>query len=110
MKRIILALAAGTLALAGAAQAERPVNARQLNQERRIDAGARSGKLSPREAMRLKAQQRSIARYTAQLRAAHGGHLTDRDKMLVHARQDSANALILKRKNNAVRGRDHLPI
>ena len=111
MKHLTLALAGATLiGAAGAAQADPPVNARQVNQERRIDAGVRSGKLSPGEAARLKAQQRSIKRYTEQLRAAHGGKLTAHDKMLIHARQDSANALILKRKNNAVRGKDHLKL
>ncbi len=110
MKRTLLALALGAATLAGAAQAERPVNARQLNQERRIDAGVRSGKLSPREAARLKRQQAAIRADEAHRRAAHGGHLTATDKRLIHARQDSANAVILKNKNNAVRGKDHLKL
>lgn len=110
MKHLFLTLGAGGLLLAGAAQAASPVNVRQANQERRIDAGARSGKLSRTEAGRLHAQQGSIKAYEAQLRAAHGGKLTARDKRLIHARQDAANAQILKKKNNAVRGKNHLKI
>lgn len=111
MKPTTLALALGlvTVAVAGAAQAAPPVNARQLNQERRIDAGVRSGKLSPHEAAVLKSQQASIRGEERRMRAAHGGHLTARDKRLIHARQDAANAQILHKKHNAVRGRDHLP-
>ncbi len=110
MKRTLLALALGAATLAGTAQAERPVNVRQLNQERRIDAGVRSGKLSPREAARLRHQQRSIKAEEAYRRSRHHGHLTAPDKRLIHARQDSANAMILKKKNNAVRGKDHLKL
>ena len=110
MKFGTIALGMAALLIAGAAQAQGPVNARQLNQERRIDAGARSGKLSPREAAQLKRQQASIKRYEDQLRARHGGKLTERDKRLVHARQDAANAAILHKKDNAVRGRNHLKI
>ena len=110
MKRTLFMLMLGTMTLAGTAQAEKPVNVRQLNQERRIDAGVRSGKLSPREAARLRAQQRSIRAEEANRRAMHGGHLTAHDKRLIHARQDSANAMILKKKDNAVRGKDHLKL
>jgi hypothetical protein len=110
MRKTMIVLALGALTAAGMGQAERPVNARQLNQERRIDAGMRSGKLTHGEAARLKAQQDDIRRYEDQLRAAHGGHLTARDKRLVHARQDAANARILHAKNNRVRGPNKLKI
>ena len=110
MKSTIIALALGSLAVTGTALAEKPVNARQLNQERRIDAGVRSGKLTHGEAARLKAQQASISRYATQLRAAHGGKLSQYDEHLIHARQDAANAAILKKKDTAVRGKDHLKL
>ena len=110
MKFTIIALAIGSLAISGAALADKPINARQLNQERRIDAGVRSGKLTHAEAARLKAQQEAITRYEHQLRAAHGGKLSKNDERLVHARQDAANAAILKKKDNAVRGKNHLKL
>lgn len=110
MKSTIIALAIGSLAIGGTALAEKPVNARQLNQERRIDAGVRSGKLTHAEATRLKAQQASISRYAAQLRASHGGKLSAYDERLIHSRQDAANAAILKKKDNRAHGKNHLKI
>jgi hypothetical protein len=110
MRKTMIALALGAMAAAGAAQAEMPVNARQVNQERRIDAGVRSGKLTRAEAARLKREQAEIKRYEDGLRAAHGGKLTEHDKMLVHARQDAANARILHQKNDAQRGPNKLKL
>lgn len=110
MKRIFAGFAVVALACGVTAQAATPINARQLNQERRIDAGVRSGKLTHAEASRLRAQQSEIRRYAAQLRARHHGKLTDRDEHLIHARQDAANAAILKKKDNGIRGENHLKI
>jgi hypothetical protein len=111
MKTLItLALALGTLSTAGTAIAAGPINARQLNQERRIDAGVRSGKLTHREAAQLRAQQRSISRQEDRMRARSGGPLTRRDKAVLHARQERANRAILAKKHNARRGPNHLKI
>ena len=110
MKRMILALSLGALTFGSAVTAQSPVNLRQANQERRIDAGTRSGKLTHREAANLKAQQRSIAALEARLRARHGGHLTAADKRLVHARQAQANRAILSQKHDRQRGRNHLKV
>lgn len=52
MRAIFVALVVA-LVVTAAAQAEKPINARQLNQEHRIDAGLRSGKLTHAEAARL---------------------------------------------------------
>ena len=110
MKKIIVALALGAVCAATGASAAGPVNVRQLNQERRIDAGTRSGKLSPHEAATLKRQQNSISVQEDRLRARHGRHLTARDKRLIHARQARANRAILAKKHNRVRGKDHLKL
>ena len=110
MRILPLALALATLGLGSAAQAQAPVNARQLNQERRIDAGQRSGKLTGNEAARLDAEQRSIRRLEDQLRARHGGHLTRADKRLIKQRQEAANRHILQQKHDAQRGRNKLKI
>ena len=110
MKTIIIAAALGTLGLAGIAAAAPIVNVRQANQERRIDAGTRSGKLTHAEAARLKSEQRAIALQQKRLRARHGGHLTARDKRTIHARQEAANGHILKQKGNARRGPNKLKI
>lgn len=107
----ILSIAAiGALLVAGAAQAQHPTNVRQLNQERRIDAGTRSGKLTRAEAARLKSEQASITRLERQLKARHGGRLTSADKRLIHARQAQANRHILAQKHDSERGKNHLKL
>ena len=90
MKKLIAAAVLGALGLGAVAQAAPVVNLRQANQERRIDAGTRSGKLTHREAARLKAEQRQIAMREKMARKRHGGHLTARDKRAIHARQEAA--------------------
>jgi hypothetical protein len=104
------ALLVGLVTVGTAAAAQSPVNVRQANQERRIDAGHRSGKLTHSEDARLKSEQRSIARLEKQLRARHGGHLTAADKRLIHARQESANRHILAQKQDGQRGRNKLKL
>lgn len=110
MNQTIIALTLSALAIGTTASAAAPVNIRQANQERRIDAGSRSGKLTRHEATALKAQQRSIQRLEARLRARHGGRLTAHDKRVIHARQAQANRAILAQKRDAQRGKDHLKL
>lgn len=110
MKKIIIALALGATCVGTVASAAPAVNVRQLNQERRIDAGTRSGKLTPHEANGLRAQQHSISNQEARMRARHGGHITAYDKRVIHARQARANRAILAKKHNAAHGKNHLHI
>jgi len=62
MHRAILAMAAAASVATCSVPATAQRNARQLNQERNIDAGIRSGKLTTREARNLKAEVRAIER------------------------------------------------
>lgn len=109
MRIIVAALALGALA-AGTAASAGPVNVRQANQQRRIDAGVRSGKLTRSEAARLRTEQRSIEREKAVLKARHGGHLTAADKRRIHYRQQRANSHILAQKHDGQRGRNKLKL
>lgn len=102
------ALLIGLVTTGAATVALSQVNVRQANQERRIDAGTRSGKLTHAEKARLDAEQRSIARLEKQLRARHGGRLTAADKRLIHSRQEAANRHILAQKHDSQRGRNKL--
>ena len=85
------------------------INVNQINQQRLIDAGNRSGKLSNGETRQLKNQQRAIVREEAHMRARHGGHLTRRDERILHRQQHQAKHDIKALKHNGVRGKDHLP-
>ena len=109
MKKIIAAIAFGAMGLT-VAQAAPVVSARQANQERRIDAGKRSGRLTNAEAARLKSEQRAIAMEERRMRARHGGRLTARDKRIIHARQEAANRHILNQKRDAQRGPNKLKL
>lgn len=109
MKRPLIALALAALVAPGIASAAPTVNVRQLNQERRIDAGLRSGKLTRSEAARLRAQQAQIRAEVAQMRRRHPHGLTAADKARLTALQDRADAAILGQKHDAQRGPDKRP-
>jgi hypothetical protein len=107
MKRMLIALAIGTFVGSGA-MAAATVNVRQLNQERRIDAGLRSGKLTQAEASHLRAQQASIRSEVARMRQRHPHGLTEADKQRLTAMQDEADRAILHQKDDAQRGPNKL--
>jgi hypothetical protein len=108
MKRMLVTLAIGTLIGSSAAMAAPTVNVRQLNQERRIDAGLRSGKLTQGEAGHLRAQQASIRAEVSRMRAKHPHGLTESDKRRLTALQDEADRAILHQKDDAQRGPNKL--
>ena len=108
MKRPLIAVALAVLVTPGIALAGH-VNTRQINQERRIDAGHRSGKLTDAEVARLKAQQDSITAAVAKMRARHPAGLTAADKARLTAMQDEADKAIIGKKDNAQRGPNTLP-
>ena len=110
MKKTMMAVALAALGLASVAPAAPVVNARQFNQTRRIDAGVRSGKLTHSEAAQLKSEQRAIAMQEKGMKARHRGHLTRRDKQIIHRRQEAANRHILQQKHDAQRGRNKLKV
>jgi hypothetical protein len=105
MKKLTLALAVAGLSITTVAQADIRVDARQLNQQRQIDAGKRSGKLSPAERERLTAQQRSIERTKKQLERS-GGRFTRAEVARVNAMLDKSQADIVRAKQNRTRGRN----
>ena len=93
MNKTFYALALMSLAATLPVSVSAAVNARQIDQQRRIDAGKRSGKLTERERLRLKAEQRSIVRMQHRMKA----------------RQRAAERNIYRAKHNAHRGKNHLP-
>lgn len=114
MRKMMMTMAIAAMGLSpvggliGSASAE--VNARQFNQERRIDAGRRSGKLTAAEGKVLRDEQRAISRLGERLRARHNGRLTAADNRLIKQRQDAADRHILNQKYDRQRGSDHLRV
>ena len=100
MRKLIAAAALGLAALTAAAPAAAQVDARQYNQERRINQGVRSGELTPREANRLSRQQNNIARQEQRMRYRNGGYLNGRQRARLTDRQLRANRAIYRAKHN----------
>lgn len=99
MKTLAIAAALG-LATLTALPAAAQINAREANQERRIDQGVRSGELTPREARRDERQQGRIDATVARERAHNGGRLTPYERARIDARQNRASARIYRTKHN----------
>lgn len=110
MIKMIISLTAAALCLGSVNIAEAAINAKQINQQRLIDAGHRSGKLTHSERAKLKAQQRSISTRAREMRARHNGHLTARDKRTLDALQRQAGNDIEREKYDLQRGRNKLKI
>ena len=105
MKKIIIALGVAGVSISTVAQADIRVDARQLNQQRQIDAGKRSGKLSRAERDYLTTQQRSIERTKKQFERS-GGRFTDAEVRRVNQMLDKSQADIVRAKQNRTRGRN----
>jgi len=107
MRKLMIAAALGAMTIGTTAQADIGIDVRQINQQRQIDAGKRSGKLSARERQTLSNEQRAIKREEARLRAAGG--FSARDEIRINALLDRAQANINRLKNNRVRGPNDVP-
>lgn len=107
MKKIII-VALASLTLSTAVQADVGIDLRQANQQRQIDAGKRSGKLSLRERQILTNEQRAIKRQEARYRDSRPG-FTNREQGLIMAMLDRSQAHIDRLKRNHVRGPNDVP-
>jgi hypothetical protein len=94
MKTLILSLiAAATLAGALPAMAQ-SIPAREHMQQQRIEQGAQTGALTPRQTARLEHREMATHRLATRLREEHGGRLTRRDHMIVrHALNRDSRAI-----------------
>ena len=101
MKRttITAVLALVALCAATTAFATPRVDHRQAMQRARIRDGIRSGQLAPREAMRLRAGQRHVARVERRFEA--DGRMTLRERARLERLQDRQNRAIWRLKHNA---------
>jgi hypothetical protein len=104
MRKITFGLIIASLAVGTAAQADLGIDARQADQQRQIDAGKRSGKLSRRERVVLTNEQKQIKLVEARLRV-RGNNLGERDEARLNAMLDRAQRNINQMKNNRERGR-----
>jgi hypothetical protein len=80
-------------------QPKNPIVKREFNQQRRIGNGMRSGRLTPRQGVRLERQQRNIHRQFRAMRARHNGRLTMRERRAIYHRQNVASRRIFRAKH-----------
>ncbi len=99
MIRTVL-IAAALAAVAAPAFAQGRINDRQHRQIDRIQHGVQSGALTARETARVSAQQASIARQEARMRA-DGPGLTAHERLVLEQRQDAASRDIRRQKTDA---------
>jgi len=74
------------------------INQRQINQERRIEQGVKSGQLTPNEAGRLEAQQARIEQREERMKS--DGNLTARERRALTRQQNRASRNIYRKKHN----------
>lgn len=95
----MLAATLGVGLIAGAASAQ-SVDQRHANQERRIDNGIASGRLTRGEAYRDERQQASIDAQEARMRARNGGRLNAYQRRRLQQRENNASRHIYRTKHN----------
>ena len=97
----MLALAAGLL-MAGSTTALAHSNeARQIAQRSAIEEGRQNGSITWLEGRKLRKEQAEIMRVEAELKA--DGHLSARDKRILHAMQDEAEGHIIAEQTDGRR-------
>ncbi|MBK8068087.1 MAG: hypothetical protein IPK27_10785 [Rhodanobacteraceae bacterium] len=98
MKTHYLVMALTLLAAASAHAGTPRVDARQENQEARIDQGIATGELTQREANRLEARQQHID--NVEDRALADGVVTRREKIRLEVKQDRNSRAIARQKHD----------
>jgi hypothetical protein len=77
------------------------VNARQGNQQARINQGVRSGQLTPGETRNLQQRDSSINHQAQADRTANGGSLTPQERQQINQRQNNVSNTINRDDHNA---------
>lgn len=113
MLKLILATMTASVLLASsylpaAAHDDGTIDARQERQAAAIERGRKSGQITWREGLKLRAEQRRIAALEVHLRAT-GGHLTYEEAERINAQLDEASRHISKEKRDGYRRLSFLP-
>jgi hypothetical protein len=77
------------------------IGQRKVDQQDRIANGVRSGQLTSRETAHLERQEAGINREERGMRAQDNGHLTAKDRQVLHAQQNQESRRIYRDKHNA---------
>jgi uncharacterized membrane protein YebE (DUF533 family) len=99
MAGVLLAMGVG-IACAGSIY-DPGINRREWRQEKRIERGIASGRLTPREARALEREQSHIRYMEARMKS--DGHLTARERLRLHHRLNVASRDIWRLNHNVYR-------
>ena len=103
MKKIIVAAALGLVAMTSVASAydyrQSQIDAREHQQERRIQEGVRSGQLTRSEARQLEAEQARIRQM--ERNAQRDGRIDRREAAQIRQAQDNASRHIYQEKHDS---------
>ena len=95
-----LLLAFVSMASAGFAQTQTPVvKERQVNQQKRIAGGVKSGELTAKETRRLEAREAKIQHDKREAKA--DGEVTAKERAKLHREQNRASRAIHRQKHDA---------
>ena len=98
--KLLAAIAAATLAIPAVAQTKTPgVDKRQANQEARIQQGAQTGQLTPKETAKLEKGQAKVA--TREAKAKADGKVTKKERKKLAKAQDKQGKKIYRQKRDA---------
>lgn len=106
MNKIILAAATALVGMSVAANAA-SINDRQEYQAKRIEQGRKSGKITWVEGLKLRAEQRKIARKEAEFR--DDGYLNKSERKKLTKMQNNASEHIADEKNDGWKRASWLP-
>ena len=76
------------------------VDQREKRQAHRINRGEKSGRLSHKEANRLRSQENAVKNEESAMREAHGGHLTAADKRALQSDENRTSHHIYDQKHD----------
>ncbi|MDA8168624.1 MAG: hypothetical protein M0Z59_02870 [Nitrospiraceae bacterium] len=79
------------------------INARIVEQQKRIRQGITSGELTRREAGMLRFNLRKVKLAESDMRARTGGYLTDRQRIRLNHMLDVNSNMIYRKKHNGIR-------
>ncbi len=98
---IILGLFVFGVATFTNAQSKTPaVTKRQVNQQKRIVHGVKSGELTKGEVIQLERQQKNIQQTKRAAKA--DGVVTKRERVIIHHKQNKASANVYRKKHNNI--------
>jgi len=97
---VTLALVAGTAAFAQEDHPRREqVNGRLENQDKRIQEGEKSGKLSRGQARQLHQEDRNMRKEERHMAAKDGGHITKKDQAKLNRQENKVSKQIHNEKH-----------